>query len=106
MPEMLVDVADGNRLLHVFLVRIDSVAADVAAFERKALESAAHARLVPYAELGRLEAHVHVDHSGSLEPCDDPLGVKAETREGLEQYVRERAYFLWKDAGEQEPSHG
>jgi len=42
---------------------------------------------------------MHVGRSGPLEPDRDPLGVLAETEEGLNQVVRERAFLLWEQAG-------
>jgi hypothetical protein len=45
---------------------------------------------------------MHVSHSGPLEPQSDDLGVLTETKEGLDQIVRERAYFLWEQAGRPE----
>lgn len=101
MPERLVDVIQKRKgLLHVFPVTIDRVDAQPADFERKALESAAFAGLVPNEQLRELSAELHVCHSGPLEPQCDDLGVLAETPAGLEQMVRERAYFLWEKAGQ------
>ena len=100
MPERLVDVTQGDeRLLHVFPVTIDNDVASDIAFKKKALEGAAHAQLVPEQELNSLHAQIHVAHGGPLEPYGDPLGVMAETKEGLDQVTRERAYRLWEQAG-------
>jgi len=46
-----------------------------------------------------LHATMHICGSGPLEPDRDPLGVLAETKAGLDQVVRERAFLLWEQAG-------
>jgi hypothetical protein len=100
MTERLIDVDKrGERTLHTFPVSISDANADEEAFKRKALEGAANAKLVPNEELEELDAKMHFSHCGPLEPYGDPLGVMAETKAGLEQSVRERAYFLWEAAG-------
>ena len=100
-PEKLVDVhRSSERLLHVFPVTIDSDNAGNEDFEKQALERAAHSELVPNADLDELDTRIHTGHSGPLEPSGDTLGVLAETNEGLSQFVRDREYFIWKDAGE------
>ena len=101
MAEKLVDVhRNSESLLHVFPVRIDSDDAGSEDFKKQALERAAHAQLVPNEELEKLTARLHTCHAGPLEPPEDKLGVLAETKQGLSQYVRDRAFFLWKEAGE------
>ena len=99
MVERLVDVEKkGVKRLHTFPVTIsdpDAVTKEEA-FQRKALEAAANAKLVANAELKTLNAKMHVSRGGPLEPYPDLLGVLAETREGLNQSVRERAYSLWE----------
>ena len=102
MPERLVDVKAGERVLHTFPVTIsDSTAAETSedGFKKKALEAAANAKLVPNKELETLSANMHVSRSGPLEPDPDPLGVLAETKAGLDQVVRERAFLFWEQAG-------
>jgi hypothetical protein len=102
MAERLVDVErQGLSLLHTFPVTIKDPATETEeeAFKRKALEAAAHAKLVPNEELESLNAKMHVSRSGPLTPYGDPHGVLAETKEGLDQVVRERAYSLWEEAG-------
>ena len=102
MPERLVDVErQGAELLHTFPVTL-SPPADEEAFKQKALEAAAHAKLVPNQELESLTAKIHVSRGGQLTPYGDPLGVLAETKAGLDQFVRDRAYFLWEQAGRPE----
>jgi DUF2934 family protein len=103
MPERLVDVErQGLELLHTFPVTVSPPADNEEAFKQKALEAAAHAKLVPNQELGRLNAKMHVSRGGQLTPYGDPLGVLAETKAGLDQFVRDRAYFLWEEAGRPE----
>jgi hypothetical protein len=105
MAERLVDVErQGPSLLHTFPVTIKDPAAETEeeAFKRKALEAAAHAKLVPNEELESLNAKMHVSRSGPLTPYGDSHGVLAETKEGLDQVVRERAYVLWEQAGQPE----
>jgi hypothetical protein len=101
MPERLVDVKTGETVLHTFPVTISDGTSerDDDAFKTKALEAAAHARLVPNKELAALSASMHVCRSGPLEPGSDLLGVLAETKAGLDQVVRERAFLLWERAG-------
>jgi hypothetical protein len=58
-----------------------------------------NAKLVPNEELESLDARIHAGRGGQLTPFGDPHGVLAETKEGLDQIVRERAYLLWEQAG-------
>jgi len=102
MPERLVDVEkQGLQVLHTFPVTISDPAVETEeeAFKRKALEAAANAKLVPNEELESLNAKIHVGRGGQLTPYGDPHGVLAETKAGLDQVVRERAYLLWEQAG-------
>src|SRR5580658_2653317 len=101
MPERLVDVKTGERVLHTFPVTVSDPTAKTGeeGFKKKALEAAANAELVPNKDLETLSAAMHVCRSGPLEPGPDPLGVLAETPAGLNQVVRERAYLLWEQAG-------
>ena len=41
-----------------------------------------------------MNAKMHVARGGQLTPYGDPHGVLAETKSGLDQVVRERAYLL------------
>jgi hypothetical protein len=66
------------------------------------LEAAAHAQLVPDAELKSLTARMHISRGGALAPYGDNRDTSSETRETLEQAVRERAYFLWELDGRPE----
>jgi len=102
MPERLVDIAKQDAtVLHTFPVTITDADAkpEEEAFKRKALEAAGHAKLVPKEELASLQAQVHVGRRGLLTPYGDRHGVLAETKEGLDQVVRERAYVMWEQAG-------
>lgn len=100
MPERLVDVKSGERILHTFPVTTSDQTAEVGedGFKSKALDAAANAELVPNRDLDTLSAHMHVSRSGPLEPNGDPHGVLAETTAGLDQVVRERAFLLWEQA--------
>ena len=81
MPERLVDVKrKGAEVLHTFPVTVSRPADDEEAFKQKALEAAAHAKLVPNEELETLNAKIHVSRGGQLTPYGDPLGVLAETK--------------------------
>ncbi|MHB8816513.1 MAG: DUF2934 domain-containing protein [Steroidobacteraceae bacterium] len=97
MPERLVDVKTGKGLLHTFPITTSDRTDE--AFKKKALEAAANAKVVPNEELETLSAGMHVSRGGPLQPNLDPLGVLAETKQGLDQVVREHAFSLWEDAG-------
>src|SRR5580658_6518235 len=100
MSERLVDVEkQSSKVLHTFPVTISAPAVEEEAFKEKALEAAANAKLVPNEELESLNAKMHVSRGGQLTPYGDPHGVLAETKAGLDQVVRERAYLLWEQAG-------
>ena len=100
MPERLVDVErKGVQLLHTFPVTTNAPEHEEEPFKQKALEAAANAKLVPNEELDTLQARIHPNRGGQLTPFGDPHGVLAETKEGLDQVVRERAYALWEQAG-------
>ena len=100
MPERLIDVErKGAEVLHTFPVTASAPATDEEAFKQKALEAAANAKLVPNDQLENLNAKMHVSRGGQLTPYGDPHGVLAETKAGLDQVVRERAYLLWEQAG-------
>ena len=105
MAERLVDVLHGNGLVvHTYPITLDEAggATGDAEYEAKALEAAAHGRLVPDAELGSLTARMHVSRGGPLQPYGDGIGTTSETKLGLEQAVRERAYLLWEQEGRPE----
>ena len=104
MTERLIDVVGSNKaVLHTFPITLgdpgNAVAPEDAAYEEKALRAAAHARLVPDADLKNLTTRVHVSRRGPLEPFGDNLNVASQTKRGLDQIVRERAYLLWEMDG-------
>jgi|SRR5580692_4255657 hypothetical protein len=99
MAERLVDVSRSNgTVLHTFPVTLESsgVTPDDTDYAAKALKAAAHAQLVPDESLAVLTAKMHVDRGGPLEPYGDELAVLSQTKQGLGQVVRERAYLLWE----------
>jgi hypothetical protein len=102
MPNRLVDIANKNdRILHTFPIAVggtDIAPADTV-YEAKALSAAGHARLVPNAELEDLTAKMHVSRRGPLAPYGDDRHILAETKTGLDQIVRERAYLCWEQDG-------
>ena len=100
MAERLVDVKAGERAVHTFPVTKSERPAEPGdeGFKKKALEAAANAKVVPDKELASLSARMHVSRGGPLRQNSDPLGVLAETKEGLDQVVRERAFLLWEQA--------
>src|SRR3954452_1187743 len=105
MAERLVDVLGSNGLvIHTYPITLDEAggAASDAEYEAKALEAAAHGRLVPDAELGSLTARMHVSRGGAMQPYGDEISTTSETKLGLEQAVRERAYLLWEQEGRPE----
>ena len=102
MAERLVDVSRSNGIvLHTFPITLESsgVIPEDAEYATKALKAAAHAQLVPDESLAGLTAKMHVDRSGQLEPYGDDHAVLAQTKQGLDQVVRERAYLLWEHEG-------
>lgn len=105
MEERLVDVLDRNgQILHTYPITLGDahdVAGD-AEYQAKALEAAAHGRLVPDTELAGLTARIHHSRSGRLQPYGDEVSTASETKAGLEQAVREQAYELWEQAGRPE----
>jgi hypothetical protein len=105
MAERLVDVLDSSgAVIHTYPIKLGELgdAADDAAYEAKALQAAAHGRLVSDAELGSLTARMHVSRGGQMAPYDDNLAGGSETKVSLEQTVRERAYSLWEQDGRPE----
>ena len=101
MAERLVDVSNGvGTVLHTFPILIDGP--DTPSDEdclAEALKLAAHAQLVPADDVESLTARKHVSRGGPLAPYGDDRNVLAGTKQGLENVVRERAYFLWQQDG-------
>ena len=104
MTERLVDVIDSSgTVLHTYPITLrESGNADDSEYLAKALEAAAHGRLVPDAELGTLTARMHTARGGQMAPYGDDVQGNSETKSGLEQAVRERAYLLWEKEGRPE----
>ena len=102
MPERLVDVErKGAEVLHTFPVTVSRPADDEEPssrrrWRRQAMRSWSRTRTD---ESDRQDA---CQPRRSTDPYGDPLGVLAETKAGLDQFVRERAYFLWEQAGRPE----
>src|ERR1700710_1978088 len=104
MAERLVDILNSDgAVVHTFPITLGgSDTASDEDYQTKALEAAAHAQLVPDAELKSLTARMHISRGGALAPYGDNRNASSETREALEQAVRERAYFLWEVDGRPE----
>ncbi|HVF93002.1 MAG TPA: DUF2934 domain-containing protein [Sphingomonas sp.] len=102
MTERLVDVLGANGLvIHTYPVELDDAATEED-FRARALEAAAHGQLVPNTDLASLTTRMHISRGGRMEPVDDAISSMSETRRGLEQMVRERAYALWEEEGRPE----
>jgi hypothetical protein len=67
-----------------------------AQYEAKALEAAAHGRLVPDAELASLSAKLDVGRGSQVASYGGEADSRSETRHGLEQIICERACLLWE----------
>jgi hypothetical protein len=105
MAERLVDVLDSNgRIIHTYPITLDESGgpASDAKYQERALEAAAHGQLVPNAELQSLTARIHISRGGQMHAFGDQISSSSETMLGLEQEVRERAYFLWEQEGRPE----
>ncbi len=102
MEERLVDVLnDKNNVLHVFPITVEKPDAPLtdADFEQEALKVAIAAEIVPETDASKLRARLHVCRGGQLAPFGDALQIKHEQKMRFEQRIRDRAYFLWQDAG-------
>lgn len=102
MAERMVDVLNSKEtVLHTYPITIGgpNIALDDTEYKAKASEAAAHAQLVPDADLKGLTTRMHVDRGGALAPYGDSRGTLSETERGLDQVVRERAYVLWQQDG-------
>ncbi len=105
MTERLVDVLDADgQVIHTYPITLGSTdgEASEASYEAKALQAAAHGQLVPDSKLASLTARIHTSQGGRLQPYGDLVSSNSETRLGLEQAVRERAYLLWEEEGRQD----
>jgi Protein of unknown function (DUF2934) len=102
VTERLVDVLNSNKaVLHTYPITIGApnVTSNDTAYETKAAEAAAHAQLVPDADLKNLTTRMHVSRGGALAPYGDDRSVLSETKQSLDEVVRERAYLLWEKDG-------
>jgi hypothetical protein len=102
MPKRLVDVVDSSgAVIHTYPITLGDLGDDPndAEYKAKALEAAAHGRLVPDSELGGLTAKIHFDRGGQLAPYGDDISSGSETKIDLMHSVRERAYLLWEQDG-------
>jgi hypothetical protein len=101
MVERLVDVLDRNgTVIHTYPITLaEPDNEDDAKYIAKALEAAAHGRLVADADLDGLTARMHIGRSGQMAPYGDDVAGSSETKAGLEQAVRERAHLLWEQDG-------
>lgn len=102
MEERLVDVLnDKNIVLHVFPVAVErqDTPPKGVDFEQEALKIAIAEKMVPETDSARLHARLHVSRGGPLTPFADALQTKREQTKRIEQRIRDRAYFLWQEAG-------
>jgi len=102
MGQRLVDVLNSRgTVLHTYPVSIGAAeqTAKDTEYEMKALEAAAYDEIAPEAELKTLTARMHVGRGGALAPYGDNQSTSSETKEGLDQIVRESAYVLWENEG-------
>lgn len=98
MTERLVDILDSNgNVIHTYPVTLNNGTDQD--FLKKGLQAAASGQLVPDAGLAGLTARIHHSRGGRMAPEDDRLPGDSQTRRGLEQEVRERAYHLWEREG-------
>jgi hypothetical protein len=104
MTYRLVDIVDRNgQVVHTYPVTLSpSEPATDSQYIVKALEAAAAGELVDGSELDGLTAKMHISRGGRLQPSDDRVDTDSQTKEGLEQEVRERAYLLWDEHGRPE----
>jgi hypothetical protein len=102
MAERLVDVLNSNKtVLHTYPITIGApnIIPNDTEYKGKAMRAAAHAQSVPDANLNGLTTRMHVSRGGALAPYGDDRGMLSETKQGLDQVVRERAYLLWEKDG-------
>jgi hypothetical protein len=103
MVERLVNVLDSRgSTIHTYPITLQDPAGSDAEFRAKALEAAAHGQLVPDDELDGLSAEMHISRGGHMQPYGDRVDCDSETKAGLEQEVRDRAYLLWEQDGRPE----
>jgi Protein of unknown function (DUF2934) len=102
MSERLVDMLNVySTVIHTLPIMIegsDTNATD-AEYEVKGLEEAAHAYLVPDAELRSLVSRILVGRGGTLAPYGHDHDAVSQTREALNETVRRYACHLWQREG-------
>jgi hypothetical protein len=98
MTKRLVDILDASKNAIPSQLVTPSAGRD-ADFMAKGQEPAVNGQFVPDAELARLTAGIHDSHEGRTAPDDDHLAGDSQTKTGLEQEIRERAYLLWEQEG-------
>lgn len=99
MGERLVDVSNSNEtVLHTYPVTVDERHANNDnKFEEKAVLAASFDELV--SDPRTLTTKMHVSRGGALTPYGDARNVHSQTKAGVEQSVRESAYYLWEREG-------
>ena len=102
MKDCLVDVLNAHgTVLHVFPISVEDRdgASRVVDPGQEALRLAVAEQLVPETEAETLQVREHIGRGGPLTPYGDALEVRLQTLQRNEQRIRERAYFLWQQAG-------
>ena len=102
MKDCLIDVLNAHgTVLHVFPIPVadQDGAYDVVNPGQEALRLAVAEQLVPETEAETLQTREHISRGGPLMPYGDALEVRLQTLQRTEQRIRERAYFLWQQAG-------
>lgn len=102
MSERLVDVLNSrDTVLHTYPITLGdpNTASGTVGYEEKALQAAAYAHLVPDADLNGLTTRMHVSRGGPLTSYGDGQDILDQTKQSLDQIVRERAYWLWQQEG-------
>jgi hypothetical protein len=102
MAERLVDVLDGKEtVLHTYPITVETSDSPLVDddFKDKALRASAHAELVSDEDLPNLSAKMHVSRGGTLRPYGDCQPALSQTKDSLNEIVRERAYLLWEVDG-------
>ena len=77
--------------VHTFPISIEGSEISDVQYEKKALEAAAYEKLVPNTEIHGLTARMHISRSGPLEPYGDNRHALVQTKQSLDQIVRDRA---------------
>lgn len=88
-------------VLHTYPITLSEScnALDDAAYQAKGAESGGARPACSDAELGTLTARMCTARGGQMAPYGDELEENSETKLGLVQAVRERAYLLWEKDG-------